>query len=55
MTDKRLLALTITPEDRERGRSRMIEEAIKAIRKSYDDAIANERAVVQIDVTVRLP
>lgn len=53
---RRLLALTITPEQRaQRGRTRVIEDALRLVRLAYDEAVAAERAVVQIDVTVRKP
>lgn len=51
---ERLLALSITPADREqRGRTRVIEDALRLIRDAYDRAAAGASAVVQIDVTVR--
>ena len=51
----RLLQLVITPADRERGPKRMLEEAVQAVTRAYTEAIACERAVVLIDVTVRRP
>ena len=51
MTD--YLRLVITPEDRERGRTRMIEEAWPVIREHYFGALAkNERATIRITLTV---
>lgn len=49
----KLLSLSITPADRERGRARMIEDALRLIRQAYDSWSANNDAVVEIDVTVR--
>lgn len=51
-----LLALRITPADREqRGRTRVIEDAVRLVRKVYDDAAASAEAVIHIEVTVRRP
>lgn len=51
-----LLSLRITPADREqRGRTRVIEDAVRLIRRVYDDAAASAAAVVHIEVTVRKP
>lgn len=53
---ERLLALSITPADREsRGRTRVIEDALRLVRKVYDEVAASAGAVIQIDVTVRRP
>lgn len=51
--ETRLLTLTITPADRERGRTRAIEDALRLIRQAYDQAAASAKAIVQIDVKVR--
>ncbi len=53
MTDRPYLDLTITPEDRERGRTRMIEEAWPVIREHYFGALAkDEGVVIRITLTV---
>lgn len=50
------LNLVITPEDRERGRTRMIEEAIPVIRAHYDAALAKcPEGIIRITLTVERP
>jgi len=51
----RLLEMTITPADRERGTTRLLEEALRAVTRAYTAAITHKDAVVRIVVTKEVP
>lgn len=56
MTEHALLFLSLTPADREcQGRTRVIEDALRLIRRAYDEASAGLETVVEIKVVARKP